>query len=88
MDGRELRLPKWVQDELARLRSSSARLEKQLRTISSAGEKEQDKCEYLLAALEKIRDHSLDTCLGIHPRDCLDTLQEIARAAIVKTRGE
>ena len=40
----------------------------------------------LLAALEKIVDHNPSTCPGIMPQDCLETCQEIARAAIAKAK--
>ena len=34
------------------------------------------------AALQKIRDHDPANCPGITPHDCLEKVQEIARAAL------
>ncbi len=40
----------------------------------------------LLAALERIAAHDPETCDGLTPRDCVDTMREIARAAVAKSR--
>jgi hypothetical protein len=42
----------------------------------------------LLAALENIANHDPETCNGLTPRDCLDAVREIARAAILKAKGK
>ncbi len=40
----------------------------------------------MLAACELIAAHDPETCDGITPRDCLDTVREIARAAIAAAK--
>ena len=46
-----------------------------------------DSHQSLLAALRRIAEHDPDTCDGITPRDCLDAIREITRAAIARAEG-
>ena len=42
------------------------------------------KVEMLSNALRAIANHDPETCYGITPRDCVETMREMARTAIAK----